>query len=318
MDPYRTPHANVPGASARRMAAQLRAGTWEFDTPAPAAVSRRPAELPSTSRPRSVGQALAWAVGVGLVGVLLLDGLAALVLACTVFILVKVSRRPEGPSATPPTAATARAELTQTAPTPEQLEAAARWERGASGEEETARILAPLLREGWTILHDRGLANSRANLDHIVVGPAGQIVVIDSKKWTPYPGVELKVSYSEDALLYRYDRTKEVQALLKEVQHMAEDIQVRPTPMMVVHDVEYWGPKLRCHGVLVVRSDRLLDEVRHARPVYRRSDLARFMDLTFPPYGDRAERAGGLQDAIARRRAGQRQSGRGGNRRQRR
>ncbi|WP_189925979.1 nuclease-related domain-containing protein [Kitasatospora xanthocidica] len=312
---HRTPDANVPGASARRMAAQLRAGTSGFDVPAPEVVSRTPAGLPAASRPRSVREALGWAVCVGLFG-FFIHYVVALVLAGAVFIVAKMSRRTVKSSAAGTAAGPSRARLTKTPPTPQQLKAADRWEQGARGEEETARILAPLLRDGWTILHDRGLVDSRANLDHIAVGPGGQIVVIDSKKWTPYPGVELKVPYTEDALVYRYDRTKDVRALLNEVDHMVDDIDVRPTALIVVHDVEYWGPRLRCLGVLVIRPDRLLDEVRQAQPVSRRSDLARFMDLTFPPYRDRSEPTIGLQEGLARRKAALRQPTRGGSRRQ--
>ncbi|MEV0190121.1 nuclease-related domain-containing protein [Kitasatospora purpeofusca] len=139
----------------------------------------------------------------------------ALVPAGAVFVAVKTSPRTvkssEARSATGPS----RAQLAKTPPTPQQLESADRWEQGARGEEETAGILAPLLQEGWTVLHDRGLAASRASLDHIVIGPEGQIVVVDSNKGTPYLGVDLKVSCTEVALLYRHDRTKDACALLQ-------------------------------------------------------------------------------------------------------
>jgi hypothetical protein len=44
--------------------------------------------------------------------------------------------------------------------------------RGA-GERRTARLLDPLKRHGWAVLHDLAVAGSRANLDHLVIGPGG-------------------------------------------------------------------------------------------------------------------------------------------------
>src|SRR4051812_12067895 len=57
------------------------------------------------------------------------------------------------------------------------------FERGAVGEARTAATLKNLPRE-WTTLHDvRWPGRRSANIDHIVIGPAG-IFVVDSKKWS--------------------------------------------------------------------------------------------------------------------------------------
>jgi hypothetical protein len=39
------------------------------------------------------------------------------------------------------------------------------WRRGAAGERRTARLLAPLERHGWAVLHDLAVPGSRANID---------------------------------------------------------------------------------------------------------------------------------------------------------
>jgi Nuclease-related domain len=44
---------------------------------------------------------------------------------------------------------------------------------GSGGERRTARLLAALERHGWVVLHDLALPGSRANLDHLVIGPGG-------------------------------------------------------------------------------------------------------------------------------------------------
>ncbi|GAB3760295.1 hypothetical protein FB382_003066 [Nocardioides ginsengisegetis] len=58
------------------------------------------------------------------------------------------------------------------------------WERGADGEAATAAALSALPSQDWTVFHDiRWPGRQFANIDHVVVGPAG-VFVIDSKNWT--------------------------------------------------------------------------------------------------------------------------------------
>ncbi|MDP4511842.1 nuclease-related domain-containing protein [Nonomuraea turcica] len=56
------------------------------------------------------------------------------------------------------------------------------WRKGAAGERATARRLRSLELAGYTVLHDRAVPRSRANIDHLVIGPTG-VFVVDSKKW---------------------------------------------------------------------------------------------------------------------------------------
>ena len=56
------------------------------------------------------------------------------------------------------------------------------WRRGAAGERRTARLLDPLQWHGWVVLHDLAVPGSRANVDHLVIGPGG-VFVIDSKDY---------------------------------------------------------------------------------------------------------------------------------------
>jgi hypothetical protein len=56
------------------------------------------------------------------------------------------------------------------------------WRHGAAGERRTARLLVPLERRGWAVLHDLAISGSAANIDHLVIGPGG-LVVIDSKQY---------------------------------------------------------------------------------------------------------------------------------------
>ena len=64
------------------------------------------------------------------------------------------------------------------------MRAAELYERGADGEEATARALAALPQEQWDRFHDvRWPGRKFANVDHVAVGPGG-IFVIDSKNWS--------------------------------------------------------------------------------------------------------------------------------------
>jgi hypothetical protein len=58
------------------------------------------------------------------------------------------------------------------------------YEKGAAGERATSEALAALPAEEWTVFHDlRWPGRPRANIDHVVMGPAG-VFVIDSKNWS--------------------------------------------------------------------------------------------------------------------------------------
>lgn len=55
------------------------------------------------------------------------------------------------------------------------------WKVGAEGERRVAEVLADL--DGVEVLHDRRIPRTRANIDHLVVGPSG-VFVVDAKKYT--------------------------------------------------------------------------------------------------------------------------------------
>ena len=57
------------------------------------------------------------------------------------------------------------------------------WGRGAVGERKVGEILAKPAEEGSiVVLHDRRIPGSKANIDHVVVGPSG-VFVIDTKRY---------------------------------------------------------------------------------------------------------------------------------------
>ena len=54
------------------------------------------------------------------------------------------------------------------------------WGRGADGERRTAEFLDELAASGYVVLHDRLIPGTRANVDHVAIGPGG-VFVIETK-----------------------------------------------------------------------------------------------------------------------------------------
>ena len=54
------------------------------------------------------------------------------------------------------------------------------WSTGAEGEVATARYLDPLAEDGYVVMHDLAIPRSKANIDHVVIGPTG-VFVIETK-----------------------------------------------------------------------------------------------------------------------------------------
>ena len=61
-----------------------------------------------------------------------------------------------------------------------ESQATAAWKKGAEGERRVGDVLESI--SGVRILHDRRIPGSRANIDHLAVGPTG-VYVVDPKKY---------------------------------------------------------------------------------------------------------------------------------------
>jgi hypothetical protein len=134
------------------------------------------------------------------------------------------------------------------------------WRRGAAGERRTARLLDPLERHGWAVLHDLALPGSRANLDHLVIGPGG-VFVIDSKH---YRG-RLQLDGSGRLWHGRYPLAPTLRAVDFEADRAAQvliDPGVVVVPIVAVHGAQVpWG-KVVTQGVPVVAAKRLPSMLR--------------------------------------------------------
>jgi hypothetical protein len=138
------------------------------------------------------------------------------------------------------------------------------WRRGAAGERRTARLLAPLERRGWAVLHDLAIPGSPANIDHLVIGPGG-VLVVDSKQYRGrlrldgygmvWHGRHLLVSVLRK-VLWEADQADGVLGIA--------DITV--AAILAVHGASVpWG-LLQADGVIIVPATRLPDLLQTLPP----------------------------------------------------
>ncbi len=150
------------------------------------------------------------------------------------------------------------------------------WRRGAAGERRTAGLLGQLERRGWAILHDLAVPGSRANIDHLAIGPSG-VFVIDSKQ---YRG-RLQLDPSGRLWHGRYPLASALRALSFEADQVAQiltDPDVVVVPVMAVHGAQVpWG-KVVMEGVPVVPARRLPSMLRQLPAVLRPERVANLAD----------------------------------------
>src|SRR6266511_2259047 len=135
------------------------------------------------------------------------------------------------------------------------------WRRGAIGERRTARLLTRLERHGWAVLHDLAVPGSRANIDHLLIGPGG-VFVVDSKLYTG------KLHLAPGGSLWhgRYPLAPVLRAVRFEAAQAAQTLAtpgVEVVPLVAVHGAQVpWG-KFVVDGVPVVSARRLPGLLRH-------------------------------------------------------
>jgi hypothetical protein len=150
------------------------------------------------------------------------------------------------------------------------------WRRGAAGERRTARLLDPLQWHGWVVLHDLAVPGSRANVDHLVIGPGG-VFVIDSKD---YRG-RLQLDGSGRLWHGRYSLSATLLAVDFEADRAAQalvDPEVVVVPIVAVHGAQVpWG-KVVVNGVPVVAARRLPSMLRSLPAVLSPERVAALAD----------------------------------------
>jgi hypothetical protein len=130
------------------------------------------------------------------------------------------------------------------------------WQRGARGERRTARQLNRLARHGWVVFHDLAVPDSRANADHLLIGPAG-VFLVDSKNWRG------RLALTPDGTLWHgsYPLTATLATIGFEAQAIVGALAVpglAVEPLLVVHGSAIpWGEQY-LGGVAILPAERLV------------------------------------------------------------
>ena len=178
------------------------------------------------------------------------------------------------------------------------------WRLGSLGEKESARLLEPLESGGYVALHDLRIPGSRANIDHVVVGPNG-VWIIETKRWSG------KVVIRESKLLRNgRNEARSLEEAHREASVVraalsAEEVPVRP--VLCVHGAAIevgWFSSTTIDGVRICSGRRIRRLIESPRP----TPPARRAPLTSrrAPRGERADR--GSRPGCRRRAARARQT----------
>jgi hypothetical protein len=151
-----------------------------------------------------------------------------------------------------------------------------RWLRGAGGEQATAVILDTLPSRRWVVLHDLRIPGSRANIDHLVVGPTG-VWVIDSKT------TRATVTTGSRAV-YFGDRRLDVGPLRWEATVVEDRLGVTVRPIVAVHGTGLRRRGARAGGVKVVPAELVARRIRRGRRRLSRDDVAALADVALESF----------------------------------
>jgi hypothetical protein len=147
-----------------------------------------------------------------------------------------------------------------------------RWARGAAGEQATAALLRRLAPSRWTVLHDLAVPGSRANIDHLVIGPTG-VWVVDTKAF-------------RGKVEARWGRVRVAGVPLStasvrwEAEVVADRLGVPARPVVAVHGHGLARRARRCEGVSVVAAARLTRRLRRGALLRPRLSAGRAKEIS--------------------------------------
>jgi hypothetical protein len=150
------------------------------------------------------------------------------------------------------------------------------WQRGARGERRTARELDRLTEHGWVVFHDLAVPDSRANADHLIIGPAG-VFLADSKNWRG------RLVFAPDGTLWHgsYPLTATLATIGFEAQAIAGALAVpglAVEPLLVVHGSTIpWGEQY-LGGVAILPATRLVVTLLALPPLLTDQQVAQLAD----------------------------------------
>jgi Nuclease-related domain len=151
----------------------------------------------------------------------------------------------------------------------------ASWRQGAKGERQTAKLLAKLEQDGWRVFHDLAIPGSRANVDHLAIGPGG-VWIIDSKlwgrqvRWDPRHGwMHGQSAITPELNITRWEVAEVEQALVDSLNAAARHLDppggIDVHLAWCVHGEPLPGGKLIVDGETIVNPRHLLSLLRAGR-----------------------------------------------------
>jgi hypothetical protein len=141
-----------------------------------------------------------------------------------------------------------------------------RWLRGARGEAATAGVLDRLPPRRWIVRHDLRIPGSRANLDHLVIGPSG-VWVIDTKTTRARVRVRWRA-------VYFGDRRLDPASTAWEADVVSDRLGVRARPLIAVPGQGLRRRGGRCGRVRVLPLAGLNRRIQRGRRRLRPGDVA--------------------------------------------
>jgi Nuclease-related domain len=129
---------------------------------------------------------------------------------------------------------------------------ASAWRQGARGERHTARRLRGLERRGYVVFHDLAMPGSRANIDHLLIGPTG-VFVIDSKQ---YSG---RIQQTPDGRVWHnhYPMDEQLATVRAEASSVQAILGAAVIPLLCVHGASVQWGGLHAQGVAIVPAGQL-------------------------------------------------------------
>jgi hypothetical protein len=126
------------------------------------------------------------------------------------------------------------------------------WRDGAKGERATARLLRRVARHGYAVFHDVAIPGTPANTDHVVIGPAG-VVLVDAKRYTG------RVWQTPDGRVWhnQYPMDRPLRALRMEAAAIADLLGMPVHPLVCVHGAHVDFAGLAAGDVEIVPAGRL-------------------------------------------------------------
>ncbi|MGV2914575.1 nuclease-related domain-containing protein [Streptomyces alfalfae] len=161
---------------------------------------------------------------------------------------------------------------------------------GAVGEKRTARRVAELAADGWTLYHDLSIPGRRMNIDHLFISPTGTVVLPDTKRWSAHR----PLTVDGGRLLHgNLDVTDRLDGLHRATAAVSGILGVPVTPLVVMDGAPLLTPEggpapmLHLNGIRIIPPELLTAYLRgqaHVPGQRRPADLAAAVETNLPAY----------------------------------